>query len=102
MDLASVTRETFAPHIGSAFAVAAQVQDAPGEPLSFTLVDATPIGDGSPDGRAPFAIIFRGPATPLLAQQVVPLEHPELGGLALFLVPIGVDAEGARYEAVFN
>jgi GNAT superfamily N-acetyltransferase len=102
VDLASVTSETFAPHIGTAFAVTADVQDGPAEPLAFTLVDVTAAGQGRPDGRAPFAVTFRGPATPLLSQQIVPLDHPELGGLALFLVPIGVDADGARYEAVFN
>jgi uncharacterized protein DUF6916 len=102
MDLASATCEAFTPHVGTAFTVTAEVQDCPGVPLALTLVDATAAGEGPPDGRAPFALIFTGPAAPLLSQQIVPLDHPELGELAVFLVPLGVDADGARYEAVFN
>jgi hypothetical protein len=102
MDLASVTSETFAQQVGTAFAVTAEVQGGVAGALALTLVDVTAAGTGSPEGRAPFAVIFRGPATPLLSQQIVPLDHFELGGLALFLVPIGVDADGARYEAVFS
>ena len=30
------------------------------------------------------------------------LQHPSLGKFALLLVPIGKDAQGLYYEAVFN
>lgn len=52
--------------------------------------------------RKPFSLIFRGPFRPQLVQRIWPLEHAELGTLEIFLVPIGPDAEGMRYEAVFN
>jgi len=29
-------------------------------------------------------------------------QHPEMAGLELFLVPIGPDAHGMRYQAVFT
>lgn len=51
--------------------------------------------------REPFSLVFRGPAEPALAQAIQPLRHPRLGTLALFLVPIGADGDGRRYEAVF-
>ena len=39
---------------------------------------------------------------PALPQRIYRLEHAELGGLDLFLVPIGRDASGITYEAVFT
>lgn len=52
--------------------------------------------------RAPFSLLFRGPMEPIMPQRIYTLEHPELGRFDLFLVPIGPDGTGMRYEAVFN
>jgi hypothetical protein len=35
-------------------------------------------------------------------QAIYRLEHPALGAMDVFLVPVGRGAEGVRYEAVFN
>ncbi len=38
-----------------------------------------------------------------LQQRIHALEHPQLGRLELFLVPVGPGPDGVpRYEAVFN
>jgi hypothetical protein len=50
----------------------------------------------------PFSLILRGPATPFLPQGTYALRHPRLGPIELFLVPIGRDAQAARYEVTFN
>lgn len=101
VDLGAVTVETFAPLTGEPFALRAD-----GAPeLALELLEARSLPDAqrpAADGRQPFALIFGGPAEPLLAQQIVPLEHAALGRLELFLVPIARDADGARYEAVFS
>jgi hypothetical protein len=52
--------------------------------------------------RTPFSLLFRGPLQPVMPQRMYTLEHPELGRFDLFLVPIGPDATGMQYEAVFN
>jgi hypothetical protein len=39
---------------------------------------------------------------PILEQRTYEVEHQDMGLFALFLVPIGPDDEGMRYEAVFN
>ena len=39
---------------------------------------------------------------PLLDQDVTPLEHATLSTLEIFLVPIGPDSKGQRYQAIFN
>jgi hypothetical protein len=49
-----------------------------------------------------YSIIFQGPPQPVLAQQIYPITHAQLGELTLFLVPIGRNEQGVRYEAVFN
>lgn len=97
VDLASATPETFAPHLGSRFAIA--LGDGVLE-LELCAVDALRAAPGAP--RAPFALRFRTPAaTGYLPQRIYTLAHPVLGALEIFLVPLGADAGGMRYEAVF-
>jgi hypothetical protein len=58
---------------------------------------------GRPDRqRKPFAIIFRGPRQPVLVQRIYKLEGSSMGPLELFIVPVGPDATGMRYEAIFS
>ncbi len=49
-----------------------------------------------------FSIVFRGPLERPLEQGLCPLSHEAMGNEELFLVPIGREADGFRYEAVFN
>jgi hypothetical protein len=51
----------------------------------------------------PFALHFRGPHQPALPQQMYVFQHPQLELTEpIFVVPIGQDASGRLYEAVFN
>lgn len=70
--------------------------------LALTEVTSLARADHAGPRRAPFSLIFRGPLAPALPQRIWPLEHPALGTLEIFLVPIGPDAAGMRYEAIFN
>lgn len=85
--LEDLTADTFAPHVGSAFAVG-----------GGTLVLAA-IREGGPAPsaalRAPFALEFSGEVE--LEQAIHALDHPVLGRLEIFLVRTGP----ATYEAVF-
>jgi hypothetical protein len=49
-----------------------------------------------------FSLVFRGPVEQPLEQGLYPMTHAVLGAESLFLVPIGREADGFRYEAVFN
>jgi hypothetical protein len=49
-----------------------------------------------------YALLFRGPGTFVLPQQIYKLKHDRLGEFDLFLVPVGRDANGVHYEAVIN
>jgi hypothetical protein len=57
---------------------------------------------GEASQRAQFSLLFRGGPDPPLPQRIYRLEHERLGPLDLFLVPLGPDEAGQRYEAVFN
>jgi hypothetical protein len=97
VDLASVTQETFAPHLGSQFALT--LSDGVLE-LELCAVEALRTSQHAP--RVPFALRFRTPTvTGYLPQRIYALAHPVLGMLEIFLVPLGADATGMRYEAVF-
>ena len=98
-----LTHDNFAGHVGEGFDATVGVE---GPSVPMELIEATvgsqPGGPG-PDGqeRLQFSLVFRGPVAPVLAQSTYQVTHAELGELELFLVPIGPDAEGLRYEAAF-
>lgn len=84
-----LTGAAFQPHLREEFHLDG------GPAITLTLVEV--------NGEArPFSIEFLGPRDPVLPQRIHRLEHPALGALELFIVPIGRDADGVRYEAVFN
>lgn len=49
-----------------------------------------------------FAALFRGPLEPSFGQGIYVIRHERMGQNELFLVPVGREADGMRYEAVFN
>ncbi len=52
--------------------------------------------------RPPFSLILRGPAAILLPQRLYRFEHGEMGQFDIFIVPVGANADGVTYEAVFT
>ncbi len=89
--------EDFAGRVGETFRL-----DPPEDgPLELELTEARGEG-GDSHSRQPFSLVFRGPAEPILLQRIWRLEHADLGALEIFLVPIGPDGKGMRYEAVFS
>lgn len=95
---------TFSPYLNQKF----RMHIGPAEVMEIDLAE---ISDAPPavakaaaayGRRAPFSLFFRGPLRPLMPQRIYTLEHAELGRFDLFLVPIGPDGTGMRYEAVFN
>ncbi len=101
-ELRWLTFEHFAQRRGERFEAAV----TGGPAVTLELIAATEgsaRGGLGPDGqqRTQFSVVFRGPPTPVLPQGSYPMTHDGLGELALFIVPIGPDTEGMRYEAVF-
>lgn len=99
VDLRSVSHEDFQVLLERRFLLAREGE----EPLVLELIQAEAKGSGEPEPgrRRPFALVFRGPQAPILAQAIYALEHAELGRLEIFLVPLGPNGDGIGYEAVF-
>ena len=74
------------------------------EPIGLELVVVTEKGTGfHPETRQPFSLLFLGPVgSQYLLQHVYRLEHPEMGVLDIFLVPLGPQEGRMRYQAVFS
>lgn len=97
--LEKLTHESFAAELGSEFRLPIAGRGS----LLLTLAEATALGSARPGGpRSPFSLVFRGPPAPVLPQRTYRLEHDRLGALEIFIVPIGPDALGMRYEAIFT
>jgi hypothetical protein len=98
--LEDVTHDTFASRVGERFTLRAPDDGT----LELTLAEASlsPESFGVPGHRAPFELIFHGPASPYAPQGTWRLEHPEVGPIEVFLVPLGPDHEVMRYQAIFG
>jgi hypothetical protein len=92
------TASTFADRCGERFRVFVDATSS----FEAELVEVNELGRPSGNARAPFSLVFRGPSGQEVAQRIYRLEHEELGAFDLFLVPIGPDETGMRYEAVFT
>lgn len=90
---------TFAPHVGSEFSV--RLGDHKLPPLRLDEAAALPAHPRAPR-QDPFSLLFSG-LGPAMEQQTYRLDHPVLGSLDVFLVPVARGADGrVSYEAVFN
>lgn len=94
-----LTLETFQPRVGEPFRIQASDQRS----IHVELVQAAPLGaaNATPRGQA-FSLIFRAAGHDVLPQSIYRVEHDQLGAYDIFLVPIGPDAVGMRYEAIFT
>ena len=92
-DLATLTEEDFEPLMHERFSLGSQFE--------VELADVSASDNPGPSRRQ-FSLLFRGGPSPPLPQGIYAAEHEQLGRLELFLVPLGPDASGQRYEAVFT
>jgi uncharacterized protein DUF6916 len=97
--LENLTPADFTQRLGTKFRL--RLAEAQAIELELTQVTPFDYGEIGPR-REPFSLVFRGPRKLLLPQRTFHLEHDEMPALDLFLVPIGPDAQGLCYEAVFN
>jgi hypothetical protein len=95
--------EQFASQLNTSFSI-------PAAPRAFRLllVEANRLPAAtanSEDARNErFRLLFRGAAQQALGQDTYAFEHPRLGRLTMFIVPMGYAAGASHcyYEAVFN
>ena len=96
--LQDLTPASFEAHLGTTF----RIHYGGETPLEVVLFEVVPHERHSGPREQPFTARFRGPRQPILTQQIYKIEHSPMGTMDIFIVPIGPDAQGMRYEAVFN
>ena len=52
--------------------------------------------------RKPFSLLFQTLQTNYFPQAIYRVDHPGIGVLDIFLVPLGVREGGMQYEAIFS
>ncbi|MBU6340722.1 MAG: hypothetical protein KGS48_04430 [Bacteroidetes bacterium] len=71
--------------------------------LPARLIEANLLNTYSSLERKPFSLIFRTQQKQeYYVQAIFGVQHPEKGEILMFMVPLGLDAEGMRYEAIFS
>jgi len=91
--------ESFGPYLNSTFAVRAGEATVD---LTLTQATRTPASPYPGMAREPFSLTFQSASPEVLPQSLYAFEHPAMGKLDIFIVPIGRDGGGVIYQAVFN
>jgi len=92
--------DSFSQHLNTKF----QIYVDSSEPVELELVEVAVRASepNEPAGMERFSTFFYGASNAFLPQQTYEVSHPEMGQMLIFLVAIGQDQKGYRYEAVFN
>lgn len=100
--LAALSADDFAGKIGNRFLM--RIHETMSADLELARVDLWGPPDAAQRGgrRRPFTLLFKGPIELRVPQRIYQLEHPELGALEMFLVPLQPDSAGTKFEAVFS
>lgn len=89
-------RDSFAEVQGSSFALKYGEEQA----IDLELVEVSESKETK--DVVSFSLLFAGPDGYSIQQGMYDLEHPSLGAMQLFLVPVGMREGGSLLEAVFN
>ena len=95
--LDKLRKEDFEPLIGTELKVtsgAAQTE--------LEIAEVSELKSPSPRATPPFRLILRSRTGWRAPQGMFRVEHPTLGALEMFAVPVGPDAIGLCYEILFN
>jgi hypothetical protein len=91
-----LTKEAFTENLNTNFRIPLESSSvAEMELIEVVETTATP-------RQQQFSLFFRGPLEYLLPQGTYHMEHEKMGAIDLFIVPVGREQDGFRYEAVFN
>jgi len=97
---AKISEEAFRENLNTKFRVLVDAE----RPIELELVEVKSYEPRPNEqaGMERFSLYFYGPGDIYMPQYNYPLEHERMGEFSIFLVPIGSDERGLRYEAVFN
>ena len=94
------TGADYAKHVNTNFRVELESP----RPIEVKLIAVTPraIEPNEEAGMERFSVVFAGPTDVFLPQNLYRMTRPDMGEFEIFLVPLGQEADGFRYEAVYN
>ena len=95
-DIATLSIDDFEPHLNAIFEM-----NSPRGMVPLTLAKTESAGQAQREGGA-FSLLFVAPAGAFLPQAIYPVQHPALGIMEIFLVPVGPVPGGNGYHAVFT
>jgi len=90
--------DLFSQYLGEVFLL--ELADATSTRLE--LIEVKDLSRTQSAKNQSFSLVFQGAGDVFLSQKTYALNHEKIGTFDLFLVPIGQDAMGFCYEAVFN
>jgi len=94
-----LSSKDFQPYVGSDF----HIRFTPGVTVAAQLESVLELTGYSNLERKPFSIVFQtAEKESYYLQAIYTIEHPALGALSIFLVPLGIKGKGMQYEAVFS
>ncbi|EIC29892.1 DUF6916 family protein [Methylomicrobium album] len=96
--LEALTKENWEACLNEDFQV--QIDDR--NAVDMKLVSVSGFGRSLNGRREAYSLLFQGPGQPVLVQRIYRVQQPQLGSMDIFLVPVGKDAGGIQYEAVFT
>jgi hypothetical protein len=96
MMTAQLEHEEFAKHLNTKF----RIRISENETVDAELTEVSELMVSPRQER--FSLIFTTSNDFFLGQGLRAMEHDQMGGFELFLVPMGRDEGGTFYEAVFN
>lgn len=92
----NISRDSFAGQLNTKF----HIHFTPENIVETELTEVTELKK-TPRSQS-FSILFLAPINDPFIQGVYRMEHPELGSFELFIVPVGKNEKGIKYEALFN
>jgi hypothetical protein len=95
--LEHLTMNSFSAQLHTKFRIGIETEKT----VELELVEVQAHGD-VPGQTERFSLLFRGALDLFLPQGTYRMEHEQLGGVEIFVVPVRKDGEGIYYEAVFN
>lgn len=98
-DLINITFEDFAPYLHQTL----QIRFNPEVVLDAELIDLVRLDKFDELPRDPFSFILQtNQKQDYFPQATVIILHPVKGEIPVFLVPLGPDNIGMKYQAIFN
>jgi len=95
-----ITKQTFENIDNKIF----EISFNPEQVVTCELIEVSSINTQTieQDQKEAFSLVFQTSGDTIFEQNTYMVKNSELDETPLFLVPIGADEKGVRYEAVFN